>query len=174
MVTAGLVLLIKFNILTFFRLMSICIFFFGLLTMFFSSLSSLIEVDYKKVVALSTLSQIGFSIMTIGLGYFFISFLHLISHALFKSCLFIQIGYIIHASNGQQDGRYYNNNGNLPYFIQLQVLITLFCLCGLFFSSGIIRKDVILEIFFFGNNNFLVSIFFFLTVFITFFYCYRL
>lgn len=126
------------------------------------------------MVALRTLSQIGFSILTLGLGLSFISFIHLVRHALFKSCLFIQVGYIIHRSYGQQDGRNYNNNGNLPNFIQLQLIVTLFCLCGLFFSRGIVSKDIILEFFFFNFFTFIFTILFFLSVFLTFCYSYRL
>uniref|UniRef100_A0A1I7WDD0 Ovule protein n=1 Tax=Heterorhabditis bacteriophora TaxID=37862 RepID=A0A1I7WDD0_HETBA len=65
------------------------------------------------------------------------------------------VGYIIHCSFGQQDGRNYSGNGHFPAFIQLQLLVTLFCLCGLIFSSGAVRKDFILElIFLFQYFNF--------------------
>ncbi|KAK6039448.1 cytochrome C oxidase subunit II, periplasmic domain protein [Cooperia oncophora] len=99
---------------------------------------ALVEEDIKKVVALRTLSQMGFSMLTLGLGLSFISFVHLVSHALFKRCLFIQVGYLIHCNYGQQDGRRYSYNGVFPLFIQVQLLVTLFCLCGLIFSSGIL------------------------------------
>lgn len=153
---------------------SILVLMIGLFTIFFSSVTALVEEDLKKVVALRTLSQMGFSILTLGLGLRFVSFLHLVSHALFKSCLFIQVGYIIHCSFGQQDGRNYRNNGNLPIFIQLQLMVTLFCLCGLIFSRGAVRKDFILEFFF--SNGFMVffSLIFFFSVFLTFGYSYRL
>jgi len=64
------------------------LFIIGLVTTFFSSARAIMEEDIKKVVALRTLSQIGFSIITLGLNLYFLSFLHLLSHALFKSCLF--------------------------------------------------------------------------------------
>lgn len=174
LVTAGLILLINFNNLIIHKNVISIILIIGLFTIFFSSCTALVEEDLKKVVALRTLSQIGFSIVTLGLGLSFISFTHLVSHALFKSCLFIQVGYIIHCSFGQQDGRNYSNNGNLPNFIQLQLLVTLFCLCGLIFSSGAVRKDFILELFF--SNNYIVffSLIFFVSVFLTFGYRYRL
>lgn len=174
LVTAGLILLFNFFFYVNYVFFSFNLFFFGLLTIFFSSLSALFEVDLKKIVALSTLSQIGFSIMTLGFGIYFVSFIHLVSHALFKSCLFIQVGYLIHSTFGQQDGRFYNNRGNYFFFIHLQILVTLFCLCGLFFFRGIVSKDFILEFFFFNNFFFFFSVFFFLSVFFTFFYCYRL
>ena len=174
LVTAGLILLINFSKLILNGSVIILVLLVGIFTIFFSSISALVEEDIKKVVALSTLSQIGFSIVTLGLGISFVSFLHLVSHALFKSCLFIQVGYVIHSNFGQQDGRGYGNNGNLPIFIQLQLLVTLFCLCGLIFSSGIISKDLILELFFFNNYIIFFSLIFFISVFLTFGYRYRL
>jgi NADH-ubiquinone oxidoreductase chain 5 len=150
------------------------IFFVGLLTTLFSSFRAVVEEDIKKVVALRTLSQMGFSIATFGLGYYIISLIHLLRHALFKSCLFIQVGYLIHASFGQQDGRFYNFLKYVPTFIQLQLTLTLFCLCGLFFFRGLVRKDLILEYFYSNNWYFFVVLSFFLAVYLTFFYSYRL
>ena len=165
LVTAGLILLFNFGFLLLNYKVLVFILLIGLFTIFFSSVAALVEEDLKKVVALRTLSQIGFSILTLGLGLYFVSFLHLVRHALFKSCLFIQVGYIIHSSFGQQDGRFYNNAGNFSFFVHLQVLITLFCLCGLFFSSGMVSKDFILEFFFMGNFLFIFSLIFFVKFF---------
>lgn len=174
LVTAGLIMMMNFsNIILQSNLISI-ILIFGIFTMFFSSITALVEEDIKKVVALSTLSQIGFSTVTLGLGLSFVSFLHLVSHALFKSCLFIQVGYIIHCSEGQQDSRSYSNNGNISNIIQIQLLLTLFCLCGLIFSRGSVSKDLILEVFYFNNYIFFFSLIFFVSVFFTFIYSYRL
>lgn len=174
LVTAGLILLMNFGNVIIQKNVIRFILVIGLFTMFFSRITALVEEDLKKVVALRTLSQIGFSIVTLGLGLRFISFIHLVRHALFKRCLFIQVGYIIHCSFGQQDGRNYRNNGNLPNFIQLQLLVTLFCLCGLIFSRGAVRKDFILEFFF--SNYFIIffRLIFFVSVFLTFGYRYRL
>lgn len=174
LVTAGLFLIINFSSIVLNKDIISVILIIGIFTIFFSRIAALVEEDLKKVVALSTLSQMGFSIFTVGLGLSFVSFLHLLSHALFKRCLFIQVGYLIHCSLGQQDGRNYRNLGRLPMFIQLQLLVTLFCLCGLIFSRGAVRKDFILEFFF---SNFFTSFFaliFFSSVFLTFGYSYRL
>nr|YP_010938382.1 NADH dehydrogenase subunit 5 [Toxocara apodemi]WLE72141.1 NADH dehydrogenase subunit 5 [Toxocara apodemi] len=174
LVTAGLVLVMNFSEMVFNKGVLSVILVVGIFTMFFSSVAALVEEDLKKVVALSTLSQMGFSMFTVGLGLGFVSFIHLLSHALFKSCLFMQVGYLIHCSLGQQDGRGYSNLGSLPPLIQLQLLVTLFCLCGLIFSSGAVSKDFVLEFFF---SNIFMSGFvcmFFLSVFLTFGYSYRL
>lgn len=174
LVTAGLLLLFNFSLILLNVFILGFIFFFGILTTFFSRIRALVEEDLKKVVALRTLSQIGFSIMTFGLSVRFISLLHLLRHALFKSCLFIQVGYLIHCSFGQQDGRFYSFLSFVPNFIQIQLLVTLFCLCGLFFTRGLVSKDLILEFFFFNSYRIFLVLLFFITVFLTFFYSYRL
>nr|ANY93342.1 NADH dehydrogenase subunit 5 [Mecistocirrus digitatus] len=174
LVTAGLILLMNYTFFMNNYFFSSMMMIFGVFTMFFSSMTALLEEDMKKVVALSTLSQMGFSMVTLGLNLTFVSLVHLVSHALFKSCLFMRIGYVIHANFGQQDGRGYSYNGVMPNFIQIQLLITLFCLCGLMFSSGMVSKDLILEMFFYNNYNFLVSLMFFSSIFLTFCYSYRM
>nr|APD14821.1 NADH dehydrogenase subunit 5 [Gnathostoma doloresi] len=174
LVTAGLILIMNFKglLLNYEVMVVMCL--IGVFTMMFSSLSALFEEDLKKVVALSTLSQMGFCMLTLGLGLVFASFIHMVSHALFKSCLFMQIGYLIHCSMGQQDGRYYTNLCNVSLFVQLQLLLTLFCLCGLFFTSGAVSKDYILEFMFSNTSSMLFSFMFFVSVFLTFCYSYRL
>lgn len=174
LVTAGLILLINFDLIINNFIIMFFLLVVGLFTMFFSSVMALIEEDIKKVVALRTLSQMGFMMFTLGIGLHFISLLHLLRHALFKSCLFIQIGYLIHRNFRQQDGRFYGNNGRLLMFVQLQIIVTLFCLCGLFFTRGIVRKDLILELFFFNRYYILLGLFFVFSVFLTFGYRYRL
>ena len=174
LVTAGLILLMNFRFLILNLYVMVVIIVVGLFTMFFSSLTAIFEEDIKKVVALRTLSQMGFIILTLGIGLHFVSFLHLVSHALFKSCLFMQIGYLIHRNFGQQDGRSYGNNGRLPVFTQLQLLTTLFCLCGLVFTRGMVSKDLILELFFFNSGYMFFVFLFIVSVFLTFGYSYRL
>ena len=174
LVTAGLVLMMNFNLINLSVPVQSTLCWIGLFTMFFRSIAALVEADLKKVVALSTLSQIGFRVLTLGLGLNYIALVHLLRHALFKSCLFIQVGYLIHCSYGQQDSRNYNGMGNVPYFIQLQLLVTLFCLCGLFFTSGRVSKDLILELFFRNTYSMLFAMIFFVSVFLTFCYSYRL
>lgn len=73
----------------------------GIFTMFFSRMAALVKEDLKKVIALSTFAQMGFSMLTVGIGLSFVSFVHLLIHALFRRCLFIQVGYLIHCSLGQ-------------------------------------------------------------------------
>lgn len=123
----------------------------GLLTLFLSGLCALVERDIKKVVALRTLSQIGFCVMILGMGFYFVCLIHLVRHALFKRCLFMQVGVYIHSFFSQQDSRGYMGLGRNLFFVQLQMLVTLFCLCGLMFTRGAVTKDIVLEFFFFGG-----------------------
>lgn len=70
-----------------------------------SSLAALLSQDLKKVVALSTLSQLRLMMIALRLGMPVLAFFHLLTHALFKSCLFIRVGAVIHMSRGSQESR---------------------------------------------------------------------
>lgn len=174
LVMAGLVMLLGFVDLWFLKELELYFFVFGLLTMVFSSFCALVESDMKKIVALRTMSQIGFCVMVLGMGMYFVCLLHLVSHALFKSCLFMQVGIFIHRSFSQQDSRGYLGLGDNLFFVQLQMVVTLFCLCGLLFTRGAVTKDVILEFFFFSGWFWVMGLLFFIGVFLTFVYSYRL
>nr|AOW68750.1 NADH dehydrogenase subunit 5 [Plectus acuminatus] len=175
LVTAGLFLLMKFSlILNYFNLM-VTVFMVGLLTMVVASVCALFDPDFKKVIALSTLSQLGFLMISLGLGNIFLSFFHLISHACFKSCLFMQIGFMMHSFYSQQDSRGYNSSGAVSLLVQLQTLLCLFCLSGLMFTSGFVSKDFILEFFYsVSAEGMILSVVFFFGVFLTFLYSIRL
>jgi len=174
LVTAGLFLLIKYNIVLSSFLIIIFIFSVGLFTILFARVCALFDPDFKKVIALRTLSQLGFLILSLGLGNIFISFFHLVRHACFKSCLFMQIGFMMHSFYSQQDRRIYNSSGSISLLVQLQTLLCLICLSGLLFTRGFVRKDFILEFIFFSRERFLLGVLFFLCVFITILYRLRL
>lgn len=118
--------------------------FLGTVTIFLSGLSSLFENDLKKVIALSTLSQMGFLVISLGLGLPILSFLHIISHAFFKSCIFIQVGMLIFLSFSSQESRAFRRLcvGN-PALSFLLVTCTL-RLCGQLFLRGFFRKEPVL------------------------------
>jgi NADH:ubiquinone oxidoreductase subunit 5 (subunit L)/multisubunit Na+/H+ antiporter MnhA subunit len=163
LVTAGYFLLIYYkyiyyyiNIILIFRIISI----------FFSGLISIFELDIKKIVALSTLRQISFCFSFYSIGLIFIRFFHLIRHSFFKRRLFIQIGFFIFNSFRNQLKNFLNLK-NLSIF---RFLINFICLIGLLFNSGFISKDFL--ILFFINLSFTLLIYFlcyFLLIF-TFFY----
>jgi len=175
LVTAGLFLLMKFGlILNYFNLI-VTVFMVGLVTMVMARVCALFDPDFKKVIALRTLSQLGFLMISLGLGNIFLSFFHLIRHACFKRCLFIQIGFMMHSFYRQQDRRGYNRRGGVSLLVQLQTLLCLFCLSGLMFTRGFVRKDFILEFFYsVSGEGVLLSLLFFFGVFLTFLYRIRL
>lgn len=77
----------------------------GLITITMAGVSALFEVDIKKVIALSTLSQLGVIFFRLGLIQPFLAFFHLVSHAYFKAILFMAAGAIIHSLKDYQDLR---------------------------------------------------------------------
>jgi NADH:ubiquinone oxidoreductase subunit 5 (subunit L)/multisubunit Na+/H+ antiporter MnhA subunit len=112
LVTAGVFLILRFySLVGGLELELITI--FGRFTLLISGLGAMYCIDYKKVVALSTLSQLAFIIISIGVGAPSIALFHLLTHALFKSSLFISVGGFIHFSRRNQDprhrGRYLNS-----------------------------------------------------------------
>lgn len=106
LVTAGIYLLIRFyprlSLINFFNCY---VLYAGLVTSMLAGLAANYENDFKKVIALSTLSQLGIIIIIIGLGQPSVAFFHLITHALFKALLFICAGTIIHSRQNNQDLR---------------------------------------------------------------------
>lgn len=174
LVTAGLFLLMKYNLVLSSFIMILTMFGVGLFTILFARICALYDPDFKKVIALSTLSQLGFLMLSLGLGNVFISFFHLISHACFKSCLFIQIGFMMHRFYSQQDSRMYNSSGAISFLVQLQTLLCLICLSGLLFTRGFVRKDFILEFMYSSRERFVLGLLFFVCVFLTILYSLRL
>nr|ASS35166.1 NADH dehydrogenase subunit 5 [Thelazia callipaeda] len=151
------------------------VFFVGFFTIFFSGLCALLEQDAKKIVALSTMSQIGFCFLCMGSGYHYVSFVHMIGHSFFKSLLFMQVGYIIYLGQGLQDYRGFSGGFvSVPLIVRLQILVSLFCLCGLLFTSGGLSKEYFISCFYSGSFGFFLVFFYFLGVFFTFCYSLRL
>jgi len=102
LVTAGVYLLIRFyNIFE----IKYFLFIISLFTMIISGVGAVFETDLKKIIALSTLSQLGIIIITLSFGLIEISFFHLLRHALFKSLLFLCAGGYIHSLGDFQDSR---------------------------------------------------------------------
>jgi NADH-ubiquinone oxidoreductase chain 5 len=132
------------------------LFFLSVLTIFISGLMANFENDLKKIVALSTLRQLGLIIIILRLGYRNIAFYHLLIHALFKSILFIRVGIIIHFILNNQDIRLIGNlNEIIPYTI-MNFFISRGALVGFPFIAGFYSKDFIIElIYIFIVNRFI-------------------
>lgn len=142
LVTAGVYLLIRFHDLLG---LNSFLFILGTFTIFISGLGANFEIDLKKIIALSTLRQLGVIIIVLALGLYELAFFHLLSHALFKSLLFLCAGVFIHRMGDIQDIRYLGGiERGCPvssfYFVARSL-----ALCGFPFLSGFYSKDIILE-----------------------------
>lgn len=171
LVTAGVYLLIRFN---FIIGVNSFLFFIGILTIFISGLGANFEMDLKKIIALSTLRQLGLMIIILGAGLYELSFFHLIAHAIFKSLLFLCAGVFIHSIGDIQDIRLAGKmNFRLPvrsfYFISSSI-----ALCGFPFLTGFYSKDLILEVYFISNANILITMLIYLSTIFTLTYSTRL
>ncbi len=174
LVTAGIYICIKYFIFfsNIFFLFFISI--FGFLTIFFSGFISIVEKDIKKIVALRTLSQMGLLVFSLGLIIPTYTFFHLIIHAIFKRCIFLQIGFFIQASYGNQDTRFFSATYLRSILRRFFFFSCTLSLCGLFFSSGFLRKDIIISIGYYSGLRFLFQVLFFFCIFFTYLYTIRL
>lgn len=173
LVTAGVYLLIRFfNSLPTFILDILL--FLSLFTIFMSGLGANFEFDLKKIIALSTLSQLGLIIRILALGRIDLAFFHLLTHALFKALLFICAGVIIHRIGNCQDIRFM---GSLIFLIPLTCTFFTICnfsLCGLPFLSGFYSKDLIIELIRIKFINIFIYFIFYVSVGLTVRYSVRL
>jgi len=146
MVTAGVYLLMRSSPLIEYSstLLLLCLW-LGAITTVFSSLIGLFQQDIKKVIAYSTMSQLGMMVIAIGLSSYNIALFHLINHAFYKALLFLGAGSVIHAVADNQDFRKY---GGLISYLPLTysvMLIASLSLVAFPFMTGFYSKDFILE-----------------------------
>ena len=134
------------------------------LTCLMAGLSANTECDIKKIIALSTLSQLGVIIVSMGLGAPLLAFFHLITHALFKALLFLCAGTLIHLHHHSQDLRFMGNLLTQLPAISSTIIVSNLALCGTPFLAGFYSKDAILELSLFQPTNFvIICLFFFAT-----------
>nr|YP_010385252.1 NADH dehydrogenase subunit 5 [Anatrichus pygmaeus]UPM51788.1 NADH dehydrogenase subunit 5 [Anatrichus pygmaeus] len=146
LVTAGVYLLIRFNILLIDSILGNILLLISGLTMFMAGLGANYEFDLKKIIALSTLSQLGLMMSILSMGFYKLAFFHLLTHALFKALLFMCAGAIIHNMNNFQDIRYMGGlSSHMPLTSAIFNVANL-ALCGMPFLAGFYSKDMILEI----------------------------
>nr|YP_009974401.1 NADH dehydrogenase subunit 5 [Chanohirata hamata]QNJ33331.1 NADH dehydrogenase subunit 5 [Chanohirata hamata] len=172
LVTAGVYLLIRFY--HFFYFNSYIMFFMSFMTMIMSSFCANYEFDLSKIIALSTLSQLGLMMSCLFMGLVTFSFFHLLTHAMFKSLLFLCSGIMIHMMNGNQDIRFM---GSLIFSMPLTCCcfnISNLALFGMPFLSGFYSKDIILEMGSFNGMNFFSLIIMYMSLGLTSFYSIRL
>nr|YP_009917567.1 NADH dehydrogenase subunit 5 [Manayunkia occidentalis]QLM00886.1 NADH dehydrogenase subunit 5 [Manayunkia occidentalis] len=168
LVTAGVFLLIRFYpFLTQFKFFHLFLLMMATLTMIMAGMAALMESDLKKIIALSTLSQLGVMMTSIGLGLPTLALFHLMTHALFKALLFVCAGSIIHLNNHSQDLRLVGNLSLKMPFIMSCMISSNLALCGFPFMAGFYSKDLILEMSLFYNFNLLVVFFLILGTLLT-------
>ncbi len=146
MVTAGVYLLMRSSPLLEYSstILLLCLW-LGAITTIFSSLVGLFQQDIKKIIAYSTMSQLGMMVIAVGLSSYNIALFHLINHAFYKGLLFLGAGAVIHAVLDNQDFRKY---GGLIKFLPLTysvMLIASLSLVAFPFMTGFYSKDFILE-----------------------------
>ena len=146
MVTAGVYLLMRTSPLIEYSstVLLLCLW-IGAITTISSSLIGLFQQDIKKVIAYSTMSQLGMMVIAIGLSSYNIALFHLVNHAFYKGLLFLGAGAVIHAVADNQDFRKY---GGLRSFLPLTysvMLIASLSLVAIPFMTGFYSKDFILE-----------------------------
>ena len=146
LVTAGVYLLIRIRSLLTNSSISSLLIAMGALTILIAGLTAIIEIDIKKVIALSTLSQLGVIMIIIGLGSPILAYFHLLSHAFFKAILFICAGILIHNMKDFQDIRKIGLRYNFIPTVRAIIVTANLSLCGLPFLRGFYSKDIILEV----------------------------
>lgn len=160
LVTAGVYLLIRFfPAIREFRGVINFLLFLRSLTMVLAGLAAFTEMDFKKIIAYSTLSQLGVIMVALGLGSPFLSFFHLLSHAIFKALIFICAGTYIYYHKHGQDLRVMGNLSQYLPVTQLGLIVSNLALCGFPFLSGFYSKDPIYEFRARGSYNFVVVFF---------------
>jgi len=173
MVTAGIYLVVRSNFLyTLAPSTMEFIMYVGLVTSLVASFIALRQNDIKKVLAYSTVSQLGFMFIALGAGGYTTAMFHLVTHAFFKALLFLGSGSVIHAMGGEQDMR---NMGGLRKKIPLTYwtfLIGTLAITGFPLLSGMISKDEILTVAFSKSPS--VWFFTFLSATMTAIYMFRL
>lgn len=165
LVTAGIFLLFRFYpFLSASPLFHKTLLIFASLTTLIAGLRAITECDMKKIIALSTLSQLGVIIIRLALGAPVLAFFHLITHALFKALLFVCAGTLIHLHHHSQDLRFIGNLRRQVPSITSALLVANVALCGAPFIAGFYSKDIILEFsLFYPTNFFFLIMFFFAT-----------
>nr|YP_009695355.1 NADH dehydrogenase subunit 5 [Diaphanes nubilus]QEJ81533.1 NADH dehydrogenase subunit 5 [Diaphanes nubilus] len=173
LVTAGVYLLIRFSP-CFNDYLIYLMLFISSLTMFMAGLGANFEYDLKKIIALSTLSQLGLMMSILFLGDSNLALFHLLSHALFKALLFMCAGSMIHNYLSCQDIRLMGSMIKIMPLTCSFFNICNFSLCGIPFLSGFYSKDLILEFLSFSSFNLYIYFMFYISIGLTVSYTIRL
>ena len=162
LVTAGVYLLFRF-----FPVALPLVFNIGLFTTLMAGLAALLEADSKKIIALSTLSQLGLMVSSLGIGARSLCFAHLSTHAAFKALLFLAMGTCIHGIYGSQEVRGLGQLCRPSPLNLVAVVLASSSLCGLVFLSGWATKEAILEYSFRNGFSFFSALLFYVGIGLT-------
>ncbi len=147
LVTAGVYLMLRSSpIIEYGPTTLVVITWVGALTAFVAATTGLLQNDLKRVIAYSTMSQMGYLFMACGLSQYNVALFHLVNHAFFKALLFLAAGSVIHAMADQQDLRRLGGLVNFLPFTYTAILIGSLSLMAFPFLTGFYSKDLILEV----------------------------
>lgn len=153
MVTAGIYLLLRLSTLFLVATsMSKIVIIVGCSTAIFGATTGAAQTDIKKIIAFSTCSQLGYMVTACGLAQYNLAFFHLITHAFFKSLLFLSAGVIIHTLGGEQDIRKMGSLRNILPITYTAIAIASLALSGIPYLSGYYSKELIIAAAFIDNT----------------------
>ncbi|HEX6098073.1 MAG TPA: NADH-quinone oxidoreductase subunit L [Thermoanaerobaculia bacterium] len=145
MVTAGVYMVVRSNVL--FRMSpeaSLVVAIVGAVTAIFAASIGLAQNDIKKVLAYSTVSQLGYMFLAAGVGAYTAAIFHVMTHAFFKACLFLGAGSVIHGCGGEQDMRKMGGLRKYMPSTHWTMAIATYAIAGLPIAAGFVSKDEIL------------------------------
>ena len=153
MVTAGIFMITRMNFLFDFAAdVQHIIAIVGAITALVAATIGLLQNDIKKVLAYSTVSQLGLMFLALGMGAYTVAVFHVITHAFFKACLFLGSGSVIHALHGEQDMRKMGGLRKAMPITFFTMLISTLAIAGIFPFAGFWSKDEILMVAFEHNK----------------------
>ncbi|MCA2004381.1 MAG: NADH-quinone oxidoreductase subunit L [Ignavibacterium sp.] len=145
----------------------------GLTTAFFAATIGIVQNDIKKVLAYSTISQLGYMFLAMGVGAFSAGIFHVMTHAFFKALLFLGAGSVIHSMHEEQDIQRYGGLKKYMPHTAITFLIAALAISGIPPLSGFFSKDEILW-YSFANGSFILWLVGVITALMTAFYMFRL
>lgn len=143
LVTAGVFLLVRFSSLVLPSRRYLIV--ISSFTILMAGIMARLDWDLKKVIAFSTLRQLGFMVVRLSCGLVVFCFFHMVTHAFFKASLFMCSGVLIHSNDRSQEYREVKRVSRMLPFVSVCIFICLLCLCGFPFSSGFFSKDLVLD-----------------------------
>ena len=147
LVTAGLYLLLRSSpLLEYSSTALLVITLVGATTAFFAATCGLVQNDLKRIIAFSTISQLGYMVMAVGLSQYNVALMHVVNHAFFKALLFLGAGAVIHSFADQQDVRRLGGLIKFLPFTYTAMLVGSLSLLATPWLTGFYSKDLIIEL----------------------------